>query len=415
MKIKKEILIILFLFTLILALPSILASSIQLSKDSYQPQETLQAQITGNFISLTSSEIKIYKQGAVHENPVLSGLTKQDDVYYFYALLPSQEGNYTLKIQDGQNILTQDFAIQHTNASYLSINPGFIETDKDFSINIKSLGGDSTITTTFQGDTENYSLIQDSEKTLYFSVSNSTDNTLTINDYNIPVFITTPRSNSSLITEFSDLVFIPYLLNATVVSGNNYLFKINLENLGDSNITNISLSSDINASFDTPIIPILDSKDSVQISTTIFIPNQNNFSGNLIADYDNNQVELPVSFEVTTNQSDVDLSGTSQTESLSCTQIGTICLDTQQCNGNITASLEGACCIGSCTDIPTTSYTTYIGILLAVILIGIIGYFYLKMKKKQVPKSTNEMLEEKSKRFKDRMNGNEVSGNLGNI
>ena len=73
---------------------------IDLLKESYQPQETLLVTINGNFFSLAKENINIYKQGIPKLTPVISGLTKQNNIYYFYAVLPNQEGNFSLKIEN---------------------------------------------------------------------------------------------------------------------------------------------------------------------------------------------------------------------------------------------------------------------------------------------------------------------------
>ena len=56
-----------------------------------------------------------------------------------------------------------------------------------------------------------------------------------------------------------------------------------------------------------------------------------------------------------------------------------------------------------------------VGILIVLVVGGALGYFYVQAKNKQKPKSTDDILEEKSKRFEDRMKGKEISGGLGNI
>jgi hypothetical protein len=96
---KRGIFIVLF----VLLIPTISAIELSLSKTNYNPQETLQAEITGNFISLTSENILIYKGDAVHSTPTISDFTKQGNTYYFYSLLPTQEGNYSLRIENSQS------------------------------------------------------------------------------------------------------------------------------------------------------------------------------------------------------------------------------------------------------------------------------------------------------------------------
>jgi len=195
---KKEIsLFILILFII----PTILAVNIDLSKQSYDPQETLQAEITGNFISLTNANILIYKKDAVHSTPVISDLTKQSGVYYFYAILPNQEANYSIKIEGAQYIesgqtktdtITQEFTIKKTNNSILQINPGFVKTSEDFSIKITSLNNNQDVSAELEstGEIQSFSIIQDIEKTASFTIPTTTGKTnLKINDYNIPVFV----------------------------------------------------------------------------------------------------------------------------------------------------------------------------------------------------------------------------------
>ncbi len=169
--------ILLVLFTINI----ISAVEIKLSKDVYFPSETLSAEITGNFIdTLTKDNLFIYKQGVPRSTPVISDLTKQGDIYYFYAILPNQEGNFSLKIENARytesgvektTVIVKELTIKTTNESALQINPGFIKTSEDFSIKVKSLTGNQQITTELGGESKNYSLVEDVEKELKLSVS----------------------------------------------------------------------------------------------------------------------------------------------------------------------------------------------------------------------------------------------------
>ena len=331
---KKEIAILILLVSLI---PTILAIEISLSKTSYQPQETLQAEITGNFISLNSENILVYKQDAVHSTPVISDLTKQGDIYYFYAILPNQEGNFSLKIENSQYIeagqtktdtIIQDFILKKTNESALSINPGFIIASEDFSIKVKSLNNNQDVSAELEStqETKNISLIQDSEKTLSFSISatESIKTNLKINDYNIPVFIiekTQPSTNQTNQTNQSEI--------------NQSIPKVNIE--------------------------------------------------------DKTQEEIAA---------------------LNCIDMGEKCEDNEKCEGEIVSSLDGSCCVGECKDKKQTSYLWIIGVIILVILITLVWFFYSKARKRQYPKSTEDILKEKSEDFGDRMRGEEVTGNV---
>ena len=119
---KKSVLILL---ALLISVQAISAISITLSKQVYYPGEILQAEITGNFITLKNQDIQIYKQGIPRQMPVISDLTKQNDIYNFYAVLPTQESDYTLEInteyiEEGKiktDAIKQDFKISKKQPS----------------------------------------------------------------------------------------------------------------------------------------------------------------------------------------------------------------------------------------------------------------------------------------------------------
>ena len=190
----------LFILAFFLIIPGLLALDVSLSKTSYQPQETLQAEITGNFINpLTIENIFLYKEGVPRPTPVISDLAKFKNTYYVYLVLPNQEGNFSIRIENAKyteagmektDTIIKEFEIKKTNQSVLQINPGFVITDKDFSIKVKSLYSNQDISLIFNGETKNISLIEDSEESVKFSVINAgEENILKVNDYEIPVFI----------------------------------------------------------------------------------------------------------------------------------------------------------------------------------------------------------------------------------
>ena len=339
---KKELLFILILSLIIL--PFISAVEIKLIKDSYQPLETLQAEISGNFInSLTIENLGLYKEGTPRIMPSISGITQQGDTYYFYAILPNQEANFSIRIEDAKyteagvektTSIIKNFTIIKSNTSVLQINPGFVSTTNDFSIKIKSLYQKQDITASFEEQTQSFSLNEDSEKTLVFFVKNITGKQeLTINNYKIPVFII-------------------------------------------SKIQNIS---------------------------EIYIPDNSNVPNN----QSNNETKISI----------INLT-TEEIKSLNCNDIGEICLDTQECDGTIKPSLDsGSCCVGTCKEKSTSSYSWVWAILIILAILGAIFFFYSKGKKRLKPKSTDEFLEESDKRFKNRMEnrGEEVSGKLDKI
>ena len=345
---KKEISILFIL----LILPSILAIDITLSKNNYNPQETLQAEITGSFISLDIENILIYEEQTPRSQPVISRLTKQGSIYYFYAILPSQQGNYSLRIEDSQytesgqtksDTIIKPFEIKQTNQSLLQINPGFVLTSDDFSLKVKALNNNQEITTTFNQESQSSSLIEEVEETLEFSIQGlAGKQDLVISSYTIPIFI---------IEKIEPII----------------------------NQTN----------------PLLNQSANQSTLTTNF----SELSDTEIEDY---------------------ISDLGETESLSCYDIGRFCLVNQECDGEKIASLEGSCCVGECIEEDEEGGSSWIltGILIFVFVAGIVGFIYWRSKKKQKPESPQNILKDKEKQFRERMQqkpSEEVSGNLGKI
>ncbi len=402
--IKKEF--ALFLLILII-LPTISCLDVKLSKDSYQPRETLQAEINGNFISLKSENILIYKDNKVHSEPVLSGFTNQNHVYYFYALLPNEEGNYSLRIENSEYILSgeikkdriiKNFSIIKTNQSSLSINPGFIFTNKDFSIKIKALNENQNIPISFENYSSNISIREESEEEIKFSIAGipTKNSAVKLGNYIIPVFIVNniTENNTGLI---SQLYFSAESINAIVFANKTYMFNFYIENTGQTNLTNISLTTDLNAAPSPNRFELINTQEKKQVNFTIFIPSdKKNITGKITASFGNKSEYLPISLEVTENKSKA-LIPMNTSGSLSCTKIGKICLSDEECNGQLTPSLEGACCIGTCKKKPSSSNNWIYGTAALILVIIIIVIVLIKYKQRQnlKPKSIDEMMREK--------------------
>lgn len=422
---RKERISLLILLLLII-IPVSQALEITLSKNVYNPGETLQAEITGNFISLKQENILIYENDKIHSEPVIKDLTKNDNRYYFYAILPYKESNFSLKIQNTRYIeegklkeddIIKNFTIKKTNDSVLSINPGFVSTNKDFSLKIKALNKNQEITAKLEetGETESFSLIEETEKTITFSISNLTSrkNNLKINDYNIPVFLTLKIKDS---TEIIDLDFIPDNLEGTIMSEKDYSFKVFLENTGTKNLSNIKISNNFNAEVH-PNLTDLEAGNSTSIEVIIRKPKEK-ILGEIKAEFENKTLSIPISFEITINQSKINTSnsGVVIVETLSCQNIGVICTETQECDSEIVSSLEGACCKGDCIEKKqATSYTWIIGIFLIFLLIILIFLGIRRIRKKQRLESSQEIMNERTKRYTERATPREVRGKLDRI
>ena len=408
-------------------LPSVLSVEISLSRDKYYPGETLQAEITGNFISLGLNNFALYKEEIPREMPVISGLTKRGEVYYFYAVLPSQDGNFSLVIEDaehfGENGLNDENIVKNFvissgkgNRTILRINPGFVLTEGDeFSINLKSLSGNVDVNAELLGVGEVRSLFLRAylEETVKFSTAGiGLDGELVIGDYKIPVFII--KKGESFIKDKNALVFIPSKLEGSAIAGQNYIFEIIVKNEGDINLTGINFS--VGEGKVSPAIINLKAGERSYLNVSISIPkNAQNFSKKIIGRFGNEEVTLPVLFDIIKNIKEVNLSGSSLTGNFNCSmQKGNICLGGEICDGDISPSLEGGCCKGRCVESKETNYGFYIGVGLLILVIVIVVFMIWRARKKGGMKMPKDILKERAGRGEEKMFGSkEVKGSLG--
>jgi hypothetical protein len=423
---KKEFVIIsLFIISILLTLSPILAIEISLSKSSYQPEELLQAEITGNFLSLTADDIKIFKGNKLHSEPVLKDLTKQNNIYYFYAILPNQQGNFTFEIYSDylergeikNNSIATDFVIEYKNTSDLSIIPGFIIPNEDFTLKVKSLYNDVDLTAKFEatGETKELRLIDSIEELIKFSlpILPPQQSSITINNYNIPIFLIKKQDP---IVEITNIEFIPYSLTGTITENQEYYFTVIIKNNGQNNLTNISFTSDLNTKFIPETIPFIEANQLEVINITITVEklDQPSLSGKITATSGDNTFNLPATFNITTNKEEVKVKDATTIQDpnqpLSCNQLGNLCQDDELCTGETTESLDGPCCLGQCSQPSTSNFSTYAGIILIILLIALIAFaiWKIKQRRKNKIKSPNQILNDRSNRYKQRMKGEEV-------
>jgi len=193
----------LFVLIFLITIQIISAVDISLSKENYQPQETLQAEITGNFPEgLELENIFLYKQGTPRPMPVIYDLKQYQGIYYLYMILPNQEGNFSVQIENTKYIETgasktdtiiKEFIVQQTNEPAISINPGFVSATQNFLVKTAGIYVGQDVNAELQASAESYGffLPDGVKEELEFSIKDleSQKTNLKINDYNIPVFI----------------------------------------------------------------------------------------------------------------------------------------------------------------------------------------------------------------------------------
>ncbi len=421
---KKSVLILLF----ILLTNLVSAVEIKLSKETYSPQETLQAEIYGNFLDTIKLEnIVFYRERNI---PVVYNFLKLKDKYILYALLPSKEGNYSFKIKNiryeensiiSSSDIIKEFTIQSRNETIISINPGFIIARDDFYIKVKS-NTNTNIETDFLGEKQIVPVTEGIEKKIYFSISeikNYTETTLKIQDYNIPVFIFPEKSDEEIIEETGSFRFNPLDIEAVILKEESFFFELSLINLWNINIENIEISSnisdkDLNVLIEPDSVERLESKDEKTINITLSSNKNKYFSGNILAVSGNITTELAIKINVTENISEISYNSPVYVEK-KCADIGKICDVREKCDQALEFTDDGYCCPGNCVAETNGSSISWIyGVLIIVALIAGLIALSFYMKKRQKPR---DVLKEREKKYEQRMSGvgEEVRGSLTKI
>ena len=423
--IKKSILI-LFIILMLNLVSIVSAVDISLTKSEYHSGETLQAEISGNFVdTLKLENIGIYREGSVHKSPAESGILKSESKYLFYAILPELEGKYSLKIENTRykmgNVETQEpliknFSIKQSNSSYLSFSPGYILASKDFQVRIKAYNKEQEVNVEFSPSNfkQSFNLAYGEEKTVYISISgieNTTKSNVKINSYTIPTTInppaiidedTTKARPTRPIEDFLEVT--PKKINATIIPESDYYFKLKLTN-------NEGIEVDLNLSTSDKEIKVKPEKIENfwgEEEVTVTVNSKKGLEGTITISYEDESIEIPISIYITKNQSKVDYNTVPLNKEKTCKSMnGQICNSTRKeiCNGTVTYdSLNQPCCTGRCITKQSSSYSWIWG-LLVLALIGVgLWFLYKKSKEDKSSKKPREIINKRAEDYQKRMN-----------
>ena len=396
--------VLIFLALALLVFPIISAVDVEL-KPVYTQGETLVAKISGNFVDQPTTNNIAFYRGHV-KIPMVFGLEKIEDDFYVYALLlDKSEGEYSLRI-DGvkyyrateivEEEIIQNFSISGQISAF-SVNPGFIVTGEDFSVNIKNLQ-DSKIIVSIESSLGIFGssvveLKTGEEKNIAFEILNQ----------EILEEITFTFENSSFIFRLfnSSKISIPGLGKgelelrprnleismATDSEGKRILY---LNNNGDRDVENIVLFvSEILDSYitlSTYEIENLKANSSRKIEVLI------------ISDLEEATIEglIFASSENVTTSSTLILSfvkdfiptdgRTEENPSVNtCSEVGReICEEGFECSGDVFYASDGVCCLESCSAVDSNGSGGKLTGWLIILTLLIIGWVFYKFKYKKV-------------------------------
>lgn len=413
---------------LILALPLSLALSVDI-QSNYLPGQTIIIKLDGNFLDNIQKSDVSFMSGRDFL-PLTFDLAKIKDDYYLYAILQDFPRNYTLTIK---NVHYTESGIEKTsnlvynfstsnNTALFSVEPGFIIATSNFSVKIKSRIQDINVQSSFLNSSQNIFIKEGKSASLFFSAGNSENlNFLALFSgdlsYNLPVYIIKKQRIINASLPLTSLKFNKPVFNLSIIKKQNFQFEIELLNNGQTDLHNITISSDSELVKISPEkINSLLSEDSVLLNLSVKAGESGVFSANLKASADDyeassliylNSLENLASYtNFTKNMSDIPVSKTCGEEQ------GIFCQADEICSSNVKLTSEAKlCCLGKCNKASSGGKWIFLIILLIILAAG--GYFfYRKAKLKKF--TAGDFLKDKQKEYAERFNpkSEEVSNKL---
>lgn len=409
---KKSLIFLLF----IMALMPFVSSLETTLKNEYKPGETIIFSVSGLLDNIEKKDVQFYS--GRNFVSLIYDVAKINNDFYIYAILPNIERNYTLLIKNAKFFdieeKTQDIAYNFSakgNISSFSVNPGFVITNKDFSIKINSIKT-GNIKASFLDKTQDYSLSY-GEKYLEFSISSIKSSALFFlaitgdnsTKYSIPVYVLVDI-NDSAVNLSNPLSFSHIKENIFLLKNADFFYEIALYNKGLDDLDDISLlSSSKKLKLSSKIsIPAgknkmlnftinLDENLSVAINAT---------KGNFTASTTLNFIALKTLDEyrnLTANTTIKNNTGINQTRNgtASCT----LCNDDEKCSGSLRLVDGELCCTGVCKAKKSSNNTLWIVVIvIALLIVGFFVYKKMKLKKdnsEEIIKKRNTDYEERFK------------------
>lgn len=399
---KGKTCIIIFIFLSIILLSSVQAFTVQGKNSSYAPRETGILSIKGVFYeSITADKIELKRNNVII--PMDYKIQNFGNEYIIWFIAPEIPNNYTLWLKDistsenGAQV-RKDFPINITvvgNQIEYNVKPETFNPSNNFSLLITSYADDVKIVS-INFPTARDITLNPGENLFTMPVTSiygTQKVVINVGMYSIPVLVTgtakTPYETEDYDVQFSDgsiereetIYILGYTFNFSLIN------KLNSEIKGLRIAYNKTLFT-ITPDKEFSLAAKGEKKFEVKLKETI----RNNVEEEIIFTYSNITLRLPVTLEIkairnltrnTTNGNEtIDFS------KFYCQELsGVLCAPEEECSVATKASLNGACCTGVCQQ-KKESGGSWIGIILFIIVLTLVGYVFWKYK--QTPKQGSE-------------------------
>lgn len=387
-----------FIFTVFLMVLGILSSGIASAlstnlKPEYSPMETIILKIDGSILE-SIEKVRFTKAGHVQEVPIEYEIKRLGENYFVWAISPRAEGNYSLILDDVSTIVNgnpkkinfqQNFSVRGNTTQY-SIKPGFASSDKDFSIKV-NLYDDKEREIEIDFPTKRKFILKPGENIIDFSMNDVNYIKLVeinIGNYKMPAYLI---GDILIVQNDSKLKFLPSEIKKEIpASENNIVLRFSIVNQWEKEIKNIEIYYPESLFSLNPKGKInLKSGESAEYNLTL--KNNNNITIREIVYARTGEINAPLSIKIDFIDKKIEDSKTDSKKSeiklYRCSELGgKICKGEEVCKGVKNTSLEGQCCIGSCTVEKEDGFLSrMIGYLLAIAVVVGLAYFYLRYKK----------------------------------
>ena len=350
------------------------------------------AKVSGNFIeSILKENIFLYR-GHIRVPLELEIAEINDDFYIYAQLLGKAPNNYSIKIENvkymrlGQVIeedLVKNFSITQDIADF-SIEPGFVITNEDFSIEVQNLQeydiiievkDPETSVDLREGETEEINFnIEDITEIIELSTENL--------KYEIPVSVFSIEEEE----KEKSFRFEPSTLNISISTNSNKTQIIYLYNDGEFDLENITLfisdSLKPYLSVSEEEVNELDENESIKLTITLFSDEEKSLEGQITAEADSLYAYSAVFLNFIKDyqplpgeEEDPQDPAVLQT----CSEMnGTICDSDEVCDGETEHARDGNCCLGECLEIEDDDGWKITGWLIIIAVIIFLYWFFKK-------------------------------------
>lgn len=362
---------------------------------SYHPGETMLVALQGSILEpLDKTHVTFYRG---HVQTVFEyDLKKIGDHYFLYAIAPNSQNNYTLAITgivttvngETQTLeYLQNFSVSGESYPY-TLRPGFIIAQDDFTVHV-FLNRDQEQTIAIGANNNSQKLLKPGDNQLSFSIAEFDQGVtlVPIGAYILPVYNLRAK-DANLLPETKHLRFFPGPLREVRVYGVARPLSFKIINIGSEDIDSFAFQYNANYySLQPEKISKLRVNESAEFNLTLKQSNKT-IDDTLVIHAGNETLEIPVYVEYIQNQTTTNVSSNlTQAAGYYCSELnGKLCSTQEQCSGNVSDSINGPCCLGSCIvpEKPSYAWVGYLLGALVLIVLVIIGGRYMKNRKGNV-------------------------------